>query len=48
MNPEEPKPPDQGQKFKDAARQLGADEDEARWDERLRKVAKPKQHPEKE
>lgn len=29
-------------KFKEAARKLGADEDEARWDERLRKVAKQK------
>jgi hypothetical protein len=27
------------EKFKEAARQLEADEDEARWDERLRKVA---------
>lgn len=35
------KPPDQGQKFKDAARELGADEDEASWEERLRKIAKP-------
>lgn len=32
-------------KFKQAARDLEADEDEARWDERLKKVAgqKPKQ-----
>ena len=29
-------------KFKDAARELGADEDEKRWEERLRKVAKQK------
>ncbi len=28
-------------KFKELARELGADESEARWDERLRKVAKP-------
>ncbi len=35
-----PKP--QSDKFKEAARQLGCDEDEARWDERLRKVAKQK------
>ena len=27
-------------KFKQAAREHGADEDEARWDERLRKVAR--------
>ena len=34
----------QSDKFKEAARELGCDEDEARWDERLRKVAvqKPK------
>lgn len=29
-------------KFKDAARELECDEDAARWDERLRKVAKQK------
>lgn len=29
----------QSDKFKDAARELGCDEDEARWEERLRKVA---------
>jgi hypothetical protein len=32
----------QVRKFKEAARELGCDEDEARWDERLRKVAKQK------
>ena len=32
----------QSDKFKDAARELEADEDEARWDERLKKVAKGK------
>jgi len=32
----------QSDKFKDAARELDADEDEARWEERLRKVAKAK------
>ena len=37
---DDPKP--QLDKFKDAARELECDEDEARWDERLRKVAKPK------
>lgn len=37
----------QSEKFKDLARELGADEDEARWDERLRKVAKGKIEPEK-
>lgn len=30
----------QSDKFKEAARELGADEDEKRWDERLRKVVK--------
>ena len=29
----------QADKFKEAARELGADEDEARWEERLKKVA---------
>lgn len=29
-------------KFKELARELQADEDEARWDERLKKVAKAK------
>lgn len=32
----------QSEKFKQAARELVCDEDEARWDERLRKVARPK------
>ncbi len=36
----EPKP--QSDKFKEAARELGTDEDEKRWKERLRKVAKAK------
>lgn len=37
------------QKFKAAARELECDEDEARWDERLKKVAthKPVREPEK-
>lgn len=35
-------PPSQSKKFKDAARKLGADEDEKRWDERLRKVVEQK------
>jgi hypothetical protein len=30
----------QSGKFKEAARELNADEDEARWEERLRRVAK--------
>jgi hypothetical protein len=37
----------QSDKFKDTARELGCDEDEARWDERLKKVAKAKPAPEK-
>ena len=32
----------QSDKFKEAAREHEADEDEARWDERLKKVAKNK------
>lgn len=32
----------QADKFKEAARDHGADEDEARWEERLRKLAKAK------
>lgn len=34
-------------KFKEAAREHGSDEDEARWDERLKMVAKVKPRPEK-
>jgi hypothetical protein len=32
----------QADKFKEAARALECDEDEARWDDRLRKLAKHK------
>jgi hypothetical protein len=32
----------QSDKFKELARELEADEDETRWDERLKKVAKAK------
>lgn len=32
----------QREKFEEAARKLECDEDEVRWDERLKKVAKPK------
>ena len=35
----------QREKFEKAARELECDEDEAHWDERLRKVAKPKPEP---
>lgn len=34
-------------KFKQAAREHEADEDEARWEERLKKIAKGKSEPEK-
>lgn len=44
----EPERDEQSQldKFKQAAKELEADEDEARWDERLKKVAKVKPKPE--
>ena len=32
----------QSDKFKEAAREIGADEDEKRWEERLKKIAKAK------
>jgi len=32
----------QSDKFKEAAREVEADEDEARWEERLKKIAKQK------
>ena len=35
-------PKTQTEKFKKAARELECDEDEARWDERLKKVARAK------
>jgi len=35
-------PQSQSDKFKEAAREAGCDEDEARWAERLKKVAGPK------
>lgn len=34
-------------KFKDLARELDVDEDEVRWDDRMRKLAKAKPQPEK-
>ncbi len=37
----------QSEKFKDAAREHNSDEDERRWEERLRKVAKSKPKPDK-
>lgn len=39
--------PTQLDKFKEAAREHEADEDETRWEDRLRKVAKHKPQPEK-
>lgn len=42
-----PDQPKQIDKFKELARELEADEDEARWDERLKKLAKAKPSPEK-
>ena len=39
-------PESQSDKFKALARELEADEDEARWDERLKKVATHKPGPE--
>lgn len=41
------KPQTQLDKFKEAAREHEADEDEARWDEKLAKIAKVKPKPEK-
>lgn len=32
-------------KFKELARELESDEDEARWDDRMRKIAKAKPEP---
>lgn len=37
----------QSDKFKQAARDLECDPDEARWEDKLRKVVKPKPGPEK-
>jgi hypothetical protein len=42
-----PEPKTQTDKFKDAAREAGADEDEKHWEERLRKVAQHKGVPPK-
>jgi hypothetical protein len=41
------KPQTQLDKFKQAAKELEADEDDGRWDERLKKVAKQKPAPDK-
>ncbi len=37
----------QADKFKEAAHDLECDPDEAKWEEKLRKVVKPKDAPEK-
>ena len=37
----------QSDKFKQAARELGADEDEKRWEDKLRKVVRQKPEPQK-
>ena len=37
----------QSDKFKELAHEVEADEDEAHWDDRLRKLAKVKPEPEK-
>lgn len=37
--------PTQTDKFKEAARKAECDEDEGRWEERLRKVASPNRKP---
>lgn len=37
----------QSDKFKEAVRELEADEDEVRWNERLKKIAKTKPQPER-
>jgi hypothetical protein len=41
--------PSQVERFKELARQIEADEDDARWEERLKAIArqKPKDEPEK-
>lgn len=37
----------QSDKFKEAAEELQCDPDEKRWEEKLRKVARPKPEPQK-
>ena len=38
----------QSEKFKQAARELGCDEDEVRWDDSLKRVVKQKDTPNRE
>ena len=42
-----PKQKSQSDKFKEAARDLKCEPDEAKWEDKLRKVGKPKAVPEK-
>ncbi|MEA3000663.1 MAG: hypothetical protein QOK17_2496 [Sphingomonadales bacterium] len=42
MDDQRPDATEQVERFKQAARDLGCDEDEAAWDERLKKVARHK------
>lgn len=42
MNDDKPDKRSQSEKFKDAAHEHRADEDEAHWEERLRRIAKRK------
>lgn len=46
-NTKKAKPDSQLDKFKEAARELECDEDEKRWDERLKKLVKVKPNSEK-
>lgn len=50
MTTESQKAQSQSDKFKEAAREIGADEDEARWDETLSKLVrvKPVQKPDEQ
>jgi len=50
MTKKKPEPVGKSQvdRFKEAARELECDEDEAHWDERLKKVAKAKPNDEKD
>jgi hypothetical protein len=48
MNNQSDQSQSQLDKFKQAAKELEADEDEARWDEKLAKVAKAKPNPPKD
>jgi len=47
MDNQKPDSTEQVERFRQAARDLECDEDEARWDERLKKVAEQKPAPEK-